>query len=348
MIFTEDKYVKLSDQLPLDTPFTLMIDPTNVCNFKCTFCPTGDESLLKRAGRPIGKMDFPLFCKIIEDLREFPRKVRSLRLFKDGEPFVNRDLIKMIAFAKQKDVAEEVYIISNASLIRKEIADGILDSRLDRLRISVEHVTPEKYKALTKTYEDYRRIVENVRYLYEEKTRRSHHLHINAKIVDTGLSSIELEKFRNDFGPISDELTIESLMGWSSTFDKDMTLGSKPRTGIDGRTRIAEIEVCPEPFKGLAINFDGTVSVCCVDWSHGTLVGDTRQERLVDIWNGPRLHAFRMFHLQKERKKIPACANCRSLKGHKDMSRLDDMAAELLERFTQININEVMNHGITV
>jgi len=335
------EYVKLSDHLPLDTPFTLMIDPANACNFKCSFCPTGDRELLKLVNRPLGIMDFDVFKKIIDDLTEFPRKVRSLRLFKDGEPFVNKNIINMIDYAKKKNIADEIYIISNGSLIDKKYADGLLDSGLDRLRISIEHVNAGKYKEITRTYSDYERIIENVRYIYEEKRRRGHHLYLNPKIVDTGLSEEELKKFKSDFGSISDELTIETLMGWSNPLDRDFTLGSSPQTGIDGTAKITEINVCPEPFKGVAVNFDGTVSVCCVDWSHGTLVGDTKVEKLIDIWNGSKLYSFRMSHLRGNKGSIAACANCQYLKGHKELSHLDEHKDELIQKFEKERVNGI-------
>ena len=63
------------------------------CNFRCTFCPTGDYELLKSVSRPLGVMPYELFCKIIDDLKEFPEKLKSLRLYKDGEPFLNKNLI---------------------------------------------------------------------------------------------------------------------------------------------------------------------------------------------------------------------------------------------------------------
>jgi len=336
------EYVKLSDYLPLDTPFTLMIDPTNICNFKCSFCPTGDSELLATVNRPKGMMDYALYTKIIDDLTQFPKKVRSLRLFKDGEPFAHKRMIDMIKYAKEKNIADEIYIISNASLINKEMANKVLDADLDRLRISVEHVTSEKYKVITRTYSDYDKIVANVKYLYEEKKRRGHPLWVNPKIVNTGLSKEELQKFHDDFGPISDELTVETLMGWSNALDRDFTLGSNPETGIDSKAKLENIEVCPEPFKGMAINFDGTVSVCCVDWSHGTLVGDTNKESVKEIWNGPRMTAFRMHHLRKERHKIPACAECQYLKGHKELSHLDDKADQLIVKYQE------QQHGLSL
>jgi len=33
-----DDRIKLSEKIPLKTPFTLNIFPTNACNFRCSYC----------------------------------------------------------------------------------------------------------------------------------------------------------------------------------------------------------------------------------------------------------------------------------------------------------------------
>lgn len=328
-------YRKLAELLPLHTPMTLMVDPANACNFKCTFCPTGDDDLLRSAGRPLGLMRYELFCKIIDDLNEFPDRVQSLRLYKDGEPFLNKRLPEMVRYAKAAAVAQEIYVITNGSVLSDATAAEIVEAGLDRIRVSVEHVSSEGYKALTKTFSDYDAVLRNVRRLFEAKRARRSSLHIDVKIIDTGLGAQELAKFKTDFGPVADTLSVETLMGWSDSSRKDWTLGTGPVTGIDGFSPLDPVEVCPQPFKGLAVNFDGTVSVCCVDWSHGTVVGDLRTERLRDVWNGPKLREFRLLHLKGRRREIPVCADCQYVNGHHPLSRLDRDADVLLERYSQ-------------
>src|SRR5512145_2938928 len=66
LFFVESLY----KQLPVSVPHSLHIDIGNLCNFKCTFCPTGDSILLSKVGRPKGMMSFDLFKKIIDDLKE--------------------------------------------------------------------------------------------------------------------------------------------------------------------------------------------------------------------------------------------------------------------------------------
>ena len=84
--------MKLSKNLPLRVPYNIYIDPSNACNFKCTFCPTGNKELLKSVDRPLGIMKFNVFEKIVNDLSEMIRKYNQkpefIALFKDGEPLL--------------------------------------------------------------------------------------------------------------------------------------------------------------------------------------------------------------------------------------------------------------------
>lgn len=329
-------YKNLSEILPLDTPLSIMIDPSNLCNFKCIFCPTGNSKLLKQIRRPKGMMDFELYCKIIEDISKFENKLKYLQLYKDGESFLNKNLGRMISYAKNKDVTEVISIVSNGSLISKDRALEIIDSGLDEIKISIEHTSDEGYKKITKKNYNYSSIRENVRFLYMEKARRKANLKIYTKILDTGLSEEEKQTFYNDFEEISDTINIESLMGWSDSEKEDFTLGFNTNVGMDGHTKLKPRNVCPEPFKRMAINFDGTVSVCCVDWTHGMVVGDVTNENLVDIWNGEKLYDFRLLHLTNLKNEIEACRNCKYILGMSSASHIDNVANELRNKLEQI------------
>ena len=331
----------LRDVMLLATPMSVMIDPANGCNFRCVFCPTANPDLLASVGRPIGVMKYPLFTKIIDDMTAFERPVQSLLLYKDGEPLVNRRLADMVRYAKKKGVADEISITTNAALLSRERAVELIEAELDNLRVSVEHVHDEGYRKITQTFDDYQAIIANVTALFEEKNRRGSPLKVHAKIVNVALTPEELLTFKSDFEPISDSVTVETLMGWSNTEDMDCLLGTEPTTGVDGHTGLkTDRKVCPSPFKTLAVNFDGRVSLCCVDWSMGTVVGDAAKEHLVDIWNGEALRQFRLTHLKGQRDSIPACNGCQYIQGMSAESDLDDIADDLI---AQLSLSGVLS-----
>ncbi len=314
----------LADAVPLLAPFLVHVDPTNLCNFKCRFCPTGVPELLEEVGRPAGLMDFTLFEKIMADLKAFPVKPKVLHLYKDGEPLMHPDFGRMAKLARSGQVAEKINLTTNAAALTQAKIRDILDAEIDLIRVSVEHVTDAGYKEVTQTFGRYQKIVDNVAALCEERNRRGSKTQIWVKILKLNLSEAEIEKFGRDYGGHCDECLVMTPMGWSRTDLYDFTLGSKPTTGDNGETPLQRDRVvCPYPFYSMAVNFDGSVSVCCADWSHGTVVGDVRQQSLFEIWQGEALNALRRKHLLGRREEISACANCQTIQGLPMDSDLD-------------------------
>jgi MoaA/NifB/PqqE/SkfB family radical SAM enzyme len=332
--FRKEHLRPLADQLPLSMPETVHIDPTNACNFKCTFCPTADPALLASVGRPKGLMDFELFCKIIDDLqamvRAANRKLTLLHLYKDGEPLLHKRFPEMVTYAKRAQVAKVVGTTTNGSTLTEELCGRLVACGLDHVRISVVGLDDQSYRDLTVTFGDYEKIRQNVARLYQEKKRRKSRLRVLVKTNDTGMTPEQRHRFERDFKDISDMVQIDTLMGWSLSEAKDFMLGRVVSTGMDSISPLRTRQVCPEPFSRLAVNFDGRVSVCCVDWSFGTIVGDLRVESLADVWNGERLREFRLAHLRGRRDTIPACAQCQYVQGAALSRDLDDHAARLL------------------
>jgi radical SAM protein with 4Fe4S-binding SPASM domain len=130
--------------------------------------------------------------------------------------------------------------------------------------------------------------------------------------------------FSRDFGPLCDEIGRTTAQGWSHSDLFDFTLGTNPAVALDGRTALKPERVaCPFPFYMLAVNANGVVSPCVDDWTHRAMVGDAATETLQQIWNGPRLRAFRLMHLTGERRRNEACGPCRCVQGIPEDSDLD-------------------------
>ena len=70
--------INLGEKAPLPGPMLMYLEPTNLCNIRCAFCPTGDKPLLKQVGRPGGVMKWELFTKIVDDLKQFPQKLKMV------------------------------------------------------------------------------------------------------------------------------------------------------------------------------------------------------------------------------------------------------------------------------
>ena len=319
----------LAEKIPLAAPYVVYIEPSNLCNFKCIFCPTGDPALLEKVKRPAGNMSMELFRKIVDELAELKMELRLVNLYKDGEPLVNPHFPEMVAYLKQSGIARRIWTKTNGALLKPELNRRLIAAGLDWIGISVEAVSAEGYWKVAGVKLDYERFRENIADLY----RNRGNCEVYIKIADSGLSAEQIERFYRDFSDICDFCAVEKLMGWSYSDAKDFTLGTAPET-YDGLP-FTEKEVCPYPFYVIAFNFNGTVSLCGNDWSHSTVVGDASVEKVADIWNGERLFEFRRMLLEGRRCENRACGNCYYLKIVPD--NIDAERERILARLSRRN-----------
>lgn len=317
----------LETVIPLATPFIVFVDPASACNFKCTFCPTGWHDLIKDTGRFQGAMKFDVFTKIIDDLGEFDEPIKVLRLYKDGEPFLNKRLADMIAYAKRSGHVAYVDTTTNGSLITPERMKPVLDAGLDKINISVDGMTEETYAKFTGYKFDFNRFVENVRWLYDHRGN----CEVVVKLPSELATKAEQEEFFRTFGDYSDRIFIENFAPCWPEFDVQERTGVTISRGIY-QQEVGNTEVCPYIFYGYSVNADGLVSSCFLDWGRKLIIGDVREQSMRQIWNSDKMNALRIQHLEGKRRQNPVCGNCGQL-SHCLPDNIDQYRLGLLARF---------------
>ncbi len=121
----------------------LRISVTDRCNLRCTYCmpPEGITSLPK--------------SKILrfDQIEEIVRAAATLGIRKiritGGEPLVRKDTPKLIASLKKIEGIEFVGITTNGTLLRRFQKD-LVESKVDRINISLDTLDPERYQTLTR------------------------------------------------------------------------------------------------------------------------------------------------------------------------------------------------------
>lgn len=316
---------RLEEVIPLKTPYTIAIDPSNLCNFKCNFCAIQSKNEKLSFRKQL--MDKELFMKIIKDLQELPEKLKILRINGQGEPLLNPHLSEMIGFAKEKDVAHFIEIITNGSLLNPELNQKLIDSKVDRIRISIEALNAEKYKSITGTEIDFAKFIENIKDLHD----RSGGCEIYCKIIDAAVPSEEdKEKFYTLFGDICDRIFIDNVIPMWSDFDELEQNVQIGKIGVHGQ-KVRKVTVCPYSFYSLIVNSDGEVTVCCADWKRKLVVGDLKYQSFIEIWNGEKLRNFWVTMLRGEKNSYEMCKKC-LLPDYDCNDNIDDYASEILER----------------
>lgn len=317
----------LQEVIPLATPFVVFVDPASACNFTCPFCPTGHRDMIAETGRYQGVLKMETFTKIIDDLAEFDRPIKVLRLYKDGEPFLNKRLADMIAYAKKSGRVEYIDTTTNGSLLTPERLKEVLDAGLDKINISVDGMTPEQYRKFTGFDFDFPRFVETVKWLYANKGD----CEVMIKIPGELITEAQKQEFYDTFGDYCDRIFIENFAPCWPEFDIEAHTGVKITQGIYQQA-ITPTDTCPYIFYSIAVNADGLVSSCFLDWGRKLLVGDVREQSLKSLWNSDKLNALRHQHLEGRRKQNPVCGSCGQL-SHCLPDNVDAFRAELLTKF---------------
>ncbi len=318
-IESDNNRVNLGNVLPLETPYVLMIDPSSACNHKCKFCPTGDNKLIKSTERFVGTLDYGKFQKIIDDCSDFKNPIKVLRLYKVGEPLVNQRFSQMIEYARSNSNIIKIETTTNGMGFNKELNRNIIKAGINQINISVNGVSSERIYHFTRTKLDFKKYVENIKDLYENKGD----CEIYIKAIKQNLTEDEQKYFFDIFGNMADRIFLENISPAWPEFDFD-DIPMEFEAGHYGQ-EICERQVCPFLFYVMVVNSDGLVSTCVQDWKQKMIVGDTAKESIKDIWLGDNLNQYRYDHLNGNKKEYSACQNCLVM-SHGVLDNIDSMA----------------------
>ena len=322
------KRTALETVIPLDTPFILFLDPSSVCNLSCKFCPCGRAhkdkwSQTKRDS--VGMMDMELFRKIVDDCKGFPKRIKTLRLYKEGEPLANPHLPEMIAYAKASDCFESIDFTTNGTLLNPTLNRRLIEAGLTRINISIEALDADGYEKNCGTKIDFDSFVDSIKDLYENKGD----CHIFIKTMADIIDETTTQRFYDVFGNICDEIAMEHIANCWPGFEN-----TQEKTNVYHGSGYKEYVICPRIFYILTINSNGTASHCIVDWNYNGIIGDARTQNVVDIWNSDEYHRIQFMHLNGHRRDVKLCADCQEIESAA-VDNIDEYREDLLSKFVE-------------
>ena len=154
----------LEPRLPLPAPWVVQIFPVYACNFRCRYCHFSIPQSRRPFVTRVAAMDMGLYTKCVDDMAGFAEKPRVLRFVGMGEPLLHKDLAAMIAYAGGRKVAGRTELLTNASLLDENMADGLIGAGLNRLVVSLQGTSAAKYREISGVDLDFDRFVRRLRY----------------------------------------------------------------------------------------------------------------------------------------------------------------------------------------
>lgn len=304
------KRTRLAEVLPLKTPFVVQIFPIYACNFKCKYCIFSVDKKERGFISDRVIMDFNLYKKCIDEMINFPDKIKVLRFVGIGEPLLHKNIADMIEYAVKKDVANTVELLTNASLLTPEMSNLLIESRLSRLVVSIQGTTKEKYKKISGVDINFKDFIDNLKYFYEHRGNTQMYI----KIVDSALDDEQDEqRFYELFGNICDTMAVEHTVPIHSGINYKNVLKTKDTELTQFGLPVCDVQVCPQPFFTMQINPDGKI-VPCFSFDYPGIPGDCNNQSVTEIWNGERFQKFRRTMLDGAKNVSEICAGCNIIK----------------------------------
>jgi radical SAM protein with 4Fe4S-binding SPASM domain len=294
----------------LGYPYMAHIAPSGICDLSCDLCPSAAP---ETQGKQL--LAFDTFKKFIDETGDY---LLYIILWSWGEPLLNPEIFRMIAYAKERKILSVTS--SNLNRFSREDARALISSGLDALIVALDGSTPETHARLRKGG-DFQRVLDHTRLLMEEKERAGvRHPIVNLRMVVSRENEDEVEGFwrlAQDLG-----VDMASIKAFSTRqpgyahpdFDRRFAPESEkyrwyryhPDYSTDQRPRKYR---CRFPWTKPTLFADGTVASCEFDLTHEFPFGNITKSRFDEIWFSPRAERFRQ-RFQKDREAFEFCRDC--------------------------------------
>ena len=323
--------VLLKDVVPLETPYNVSMELSSFCNFKCIYCAHSKPD----HGQYLGNMSNEMIYKIVEDLKEFPTKIKKINLFGFGESLCNPNFPQILGIINKSGLAEAVEFTTNGLLLTKDRIDAILDNGgIDTIRISLQGLSGEAYKKICGVNIDFDEFISNLSYLYKKKGK----MKLRMKIADIAIQDETdgRQKYEELFGNIADSIYVEQILPIYEGMDYDAINPNINKNSLNGRMNIHQDKqnlVCHRAFYRMRIRANGDVTAACCDATNDVKYGNVYQDSLYNIWNGNVHKSFLRLLLEGRRFEHPMCKDCvmpNDITSEADI--LDPWAEEILKR----------------
>lgn len=287
-------------------PPTIMIEPTNTCTLNCPLCPAGSGALKREKGI----MAFETFKRIMEDLGD---TLIMAILYGWGEPFLNRDLPRMIEECTKRNIT--TVTTTNGQCIQTlDEALAVVDAGLGGIIIALDGSTQDIYQVYRQGG-DIEKVKRCAALLEEAKRLRG------VEKPYTNIRAVVMQHNKEDLAGI-ERLARELGVNMLSCKDVGMTTHEEEYRDFEpDDTRLRRFEDreqssrhkpryrCIYAFRNPIVFQDGTVAVCEFDKHAELPLGNIRQTSFREIWNTPAVRVVRR-RVNKNRPLPPFCRYC--------------------------------------
>lgn len=284
-----------NERIVSNFPLNLDIETTDLCNLKCPMCARtimdADKTNKITKHRYIDK---DAYIDIIDQAVE--HGVKAIKLQYLGEPLMHPDVVFQVEYAKQKGILD-VMFNTNAVLLTPVMSKDILEAGIDKVFISFDAVNPKLYEQ-QRVGTTMGKVIDNIYKFIKMRDGISPKTQIRISMV-----MYEDPVWRQQFEAMK--------IMWSGLVDS-LGYGIFNERHPDKKHEYERVEgfCCEQLYQRMFLKCNGNVTVCCVDGDDEYVVGNWKEQRLVDIWTSPKYQAIRDAHASGNYDKFSICRKC--------------------------------------
>jgi molybdenum cofactor biosynthesis enzyme MoaA len=278
-------------------PDHVQIQTITGCNAKCIFCPNGKTRRYIPRGQ---RMRWHLYRAIVDQCIELG--IRRYSVYLMNEPMLDRELVERVAYVSARiKKPQYVKVTSHGGLLTERMAKGLLDSGLDKLKISVQSLNADTYWNIMRLPLD--KTLKNIDHFLELKKKGGYKLpRLEIVMVDSVQTHDEIPRIRRYWQDRNIKLYIEPVENRADQHNI--------RETAVGEHGLKSFSWCRRLMEQIYILYDGRMVQCCADWEQRSIMGDLSAHRLADIWYGRRYSDYRRRFAKGDVKGM-ICACCR-------------------------------------
>jgi MoaA/NifB/PqqE/SkfB family radical SAM enzyme len=327
----EELYEVFEKNRNKNQPIIYNIETTNACNMKCKMCPRTTMMT-----RKIETLKYDDFISIVDQLKPFTAEEwqtwkdfayntygiaenemsenhfflyiipKVIQLHGYGDPLLDKNIDKFVKYLNDKGFYS--YFSCNPTNINIEKMTKLFDSGLDYIKYSIESVDDSTHKEIRGDLSNFTESYQNILKLLEIKKQNNYKTTIIITMLNLNntLQKEEYDKLKEYFKDLDVYIYLKSEDQLWYRQDYHQT------------NSIHWSELCRHPWMSMTIKSNCEVAMCMEDFNNEIILGNTKNNSLVDIWNGELYNQFRNDQLNNNDIK---CVNQCDMKilGYKDV-----------------------------
>ena len=290
-------------------PRKIAIEASSFCNLRCIHCAHGTppDGVGERMTRTKSHMSMDLYRKIVDEAAGFHNSTKLVFALM-GEPLMNKNMVDMIAYAHGKGLWTQVN--TNAVLLDRRRAEGLIDAGLDFIYLSLDGITKETYEKI-RVRGDFDRVLGNILDFIELKyVKKAFDLTIHIGMTAEIINRSEIDLFVKEFSKLPlDAVYSPQLFNWLSAIE-----WANPDEGEASRLCHMDFPVCNSSYDICGIHSNGGFVPCIYDFDGRYVSGNVNNQSILELWNNHRTRLFRKAINDRDYSLIeengPMCSQC--------------------------------------